>query len=196
MSKKTPIFYIFESGNDVDVPPKLDDEVACQVSSYDYDDIRARITEVEYPDDIQLYCKLTSDDRKILDYIFNLLGSPTIKQVGDYLKLTLTKNNLDMFQKNMIERSKKLTSLLENKDSYQTLIDSKVNAYMYGFDDSKNEPAIYSFYFENNKIIYDNDDVFMFSDWINYLNTIFNENPKTTYTCFISNTDCGYYDID
>lgn len=196
MSKKTPIFYMFESGNDIDVPPKLDDDVACQISSYDYDDIRARITEAEYPDDVQLYCKFTSDCQNILNRIFHSLGSPTVKQVGDYLKLTLTKNNLDVFQKNMIERSKMLTELLENQKLNNTLTDTKVNTYIYGFNDSQNEPAIYSFYFENNKIIYDNDDVFMFSDWINYLNTIFNENPKTTYTCFISNTDCGYYLID
>lgn len=196
MSKKTPIFYMFESGNDIDVPPKLDDDVACQISSYDYDDIRARITEAEYPDNIQLYCKFTSDCQNILNRIFHLLGSPTVKQVGDYLKLTLTKNNLDVFQKNMIERSKMLTELLENQKLNNTLTDTKVNTYIYGFNDSQNEPAIYSFYFENNEIIYDNDDVFMFSDWIYYLNNIFNEKPDTTYTCYISNTDCGYYDID
>ena len=196
MSKKTPIFYMFESGNDVDVPPSLKYKISSYINIYDYDDIKSRIPEAKYVDNIDLDSKFTSNDQKVLNYIFDLLGSPIIKQVGNNLKVTLTKNNLDTFQKNMIERSKKLTLLLENKDLYQTLIDSKVNTYPYGFDNSEDEPAIYSFHFKNNEIIYDNNEAFMFSDWIYYLNNIFNENPKTTYTCFISSTDCGHYDID
>lgn len=196
MSKITPIFYIFESGNDVDVPPLLENDVSYYISSFDHDDVKSRIPEAEYVDDIHLDYKFTIDCQNILNRILYLLGSPTVKQVGDYLKLTLTKKNLDIFQKNMIQRSKMLTELLENQNLNNTLNDTKINTYIYGFNNPQTEPAIYSFYFENNEIIYDNDDVFMFSDWIYYLNNIFNEKPDTTYTCYISNTDCGYYDID
>ena len=131
MLKKTPIFYMFESGNDVDVPPSLEYKVSSYINIYDYDDIKSRIPEAKYVDDIDLDSKFTSNDQKVLDYIFDLLGSPIIKQVGNYLKLTLTKNNLDVFQKNMIERSKMLTELLENQKLNNTLTDTKVNTYIW-----------------------------------------------------------------
>ncbi|MBO8639449.1 hypothetical protein INP28_01000 [Staphylococcus aureus] len=201
---KTPIYYtIINKGNIIE--NTIFKSLPTAVSDFDHLDVMRYLPAHV---DISEICLLAESKdipefKNALDIILNKFETYTFNIVNDLIEITLTKDSLLNYQKNLLHQSNIINELLISKKNNNDLYTQELKSQLYGYEKSEYEPA---FHIMNNDLIPNiNEDkseiaepetAMLLSEGIYLLMNYFNENPEKTFTFYIVKDYTSYYEVE
>lgn len=201
---KTPIYYtIINKGNIIE--NTIFKSLPTAVSDFDHLDVMRYLPGHV---DISEICLLAESKdipefKNALDIILNKFETYTFNIVNDLIEITLTKDSLLNYQKNLLHQSNIINELLISKKNNNDLYTQELKSQLYGYEKSEYEPA---FHIMNNDLIPNiNEDkseiaepeiAMLLSEGIYLLMNYFNENPEKTFTFYIVKDYTSYYEVE